>query len=122
MPIHPAAEADVFEMHGSTFSSYLRGDRGASTLAAWRLDVAPGTQGVAHRPDHEEVLLVLGGSLTAHLDGSAHDVTAGDVVHVPAGAEVRIDSGPDGASAWVTTTLGLRARTADGELAPPWAQ
>ncbi len=39
-----------------------------------------------------------------------------------AGSELRVDSGPDGASAWVTTTAGLEAVTADGtRISPPWA-
>jgi len=47
----------------------------------------------------------------------------GDVVLVPAGSDLRVDAGPEGATACVTTTPGLEAVTADGtKIAPPWAQ
>lgn len=46
----------------------------------------------------------------------------GDVALVPADSELRVDAGPDGATACVTTTPGLEAATADGtRIKPPWA-
>jgi quercetin dioxygenase-like cupin family protein len=122
MPIYSPADAEPFEVHGSRFDSFIRTDRGASTLCAWRLRVAPGQPGVAHRPSHEEVFLVLDGELTITLDSETTAVSAGDVVHVPAGSEIRIDGGPEGASAWVTTTAGLTATVGDQTMAPRWAQ
>lgn len=122
MPIHSADDADEFEAHGSRFISFISTARGASTLCAWRLEVAPGSQGVAHRPDHEEVLLLLRGQLTVTLDGEPSTVEAGDVIHVPAGSEFQVDGGAAGASAWVTTTAGLTASIGDTVMSPPWAQ
>ncbi len=50
--------------------------------------------------------------------GSAHD----PVRLLPA-PQLRVDAGPDGATAWVTTTPGLEAVTADlTRIRPPWAQ
>jgi quercetin dioxygenase-like cupin family protein len=123
VPIYQASDSEPFEAHGSRFQSYLRTGRGASTLCAWRLEVAPGLEGVLHRPSHEEVLLMLEGQLRVTLDGTTTNVSTGAVVHVPAGAEFKVDGGPEGAAAWVTTTAGLSATLADGtQLAPPWAQ
>jgi quercetin dioxygenase-like cupin family protein len=122
VPIHSPADADEFEAHGSRFISYLRTARGASTLCAWRLEVAPGSHGVAHRPDHEEVLLLLRGQLAVTLDGERSRAEVGDVIHVPAGSEFQLDGGADGASAWVTTTAGLTATIGDTVMSPPWAQ
>ena len=123
MPVHAAGQAGTYEVHGSTFESYVSTGRGGSTLCAWRLTVPPGLRGARHRPSHEEVLRVLGGRLTVELDGVTAEVGEGDVVHVPAGARLRVDGGPDGGSAWVTTTPGLQAETDDGAvLTPPWAQ
>ncbi len=46
----------------------------------------------------------------------------GDVLIVPADAELQAGSGPDGAAVWVTTTAGMEAVMTDGSrLAPPWA-
>jgi quercetin dioxygenase-like cupin family protein len=122
LPIYSPTDADEFEAHGSRFSSFLRTARGASSLCAWRLDVAPDVRGVSHRPDHEEVILALTGRLEVTLDDDRQTATAGAVIHVPAGTEFRVDGGPDGATAWVTTTPGLTATIGDTTMAPPWAQ
>ena len=122
MPIYGSADADSFQAHGSRFISFVRTERGASSLCAWRLEVAPELAGVPHRPSHEEVILVLGGQMRVTLDGVAKDVAAGDVIHVPENAELQVDGGPAGATAWVTTTPGLRAIIGDQTIVPPWAQ
>ena len=122
MPIYFPTDADEFEAHGSRFTSFVRSERGASSLCAWRLDVAPAVQGVAHRPDHEEVILLLTGQLDVTLDGDRETVQPGAVIHVPAGSELRVDGGPNGAAAWVTTTAGLTATIGETTMTPPWAQ
>jgi len=66
---------------------------------------------------------VLSGELHVTLDGTTTALHPGDVVLVPADSELRVDAGPDGATAWVTTTPGLEAVTADGtRITPPWAR
>jgi quercetin dioxygenase-like cupin family protein len=85
--------------------------------------VPAGQRGVAHRPTREEHLVVLDRELRLTLDGAESGVHPGDIAVVPAGSEVRVDGGPSGATAWVTTTRGLEAVMADGSrLAPPWAR
>jgi quercetin dioxygenase-like cupin family protein len=87
--------------------------------------VPAGLPGAARRPTREEVLLLLDGELTVTLDAIAAVLAAGDVVLVPAGSELRLDSGTAAATAWVTTTPGFEAVMADGydgsRFAPPWA-
>jgi mannose-6-phosphate isomerase-like protein (cupin superfamily) len=103
--------------------SYVSPSRGGSQLCAWQLTVPADLMGVAHRPSREEVLLVLEGELRITLDGTSAVLRAGDAVLVPAGTEFRVDAGPTGGRAWVTTTPGLEAVTADGaHIVPPWAQ
>ncbi len=120
MPVVRPADATQFETHGARFSSYATPSRGSSQLCAWRLDVPADLEGVAHRPSREEVLLVLDGELRITLDGTQADLRQGDVVLVPVDSEFRVDGGPNGATAWVTTTPGLEAVTADGSrIAPP---
>ncbi len=122
MPVIHPVDAVPFETHGSRFLSYVSPSRGSNQLCAWQLTVPDGLQGVAHRPTREELLLVLAGELHVTLEGLATALQPGDVVLVPAGSELRVDAGPDGATAWVTTTPGLEAVTADGtKIAPPWA-
>ncbi len=123
MPVITAADATTFDIHGSRFHSYLSPSRGSTDLCAWRLEVPAGLAGTPHRPSNEEVLLVLTGALHGSLDGTDFWLAPGDVLHVPAGSELRADGGPQGATAWVTTTPGLQATTADGTtLEPPWAR
>jgi len=121
MPFYREVEASPFERHGSRFLSYVAPAR-SSQLCAWRLEIPAGLQGVAHRPTREEVLLVLDGELQVTLDDLRSELHSGDVALVPADSELRIDAGPSGATAWVTTTPGLQAVLADGSrISPPWA-
>jgi len=123
MPVLRPADAVRHEAHGAAFHALVAPSRGSSELCAWRLEVPPGQVGAPHRPSREEVLLVLDGDLTVTLDGETSPVAAGDVVLVPAGAELRVDGGTAAASVWVTTSPGLEAQLADGSrLAPPWTR
>lgn len=122
MPVIRPADAMTFETHGSRFLSFVSPSKGSTQLCAWQLTIPAGLRGVAHRPSLEEVLLVLDGELQVTLDGEYAALHRGDAVLVPAGSELRVDAGPDGASAWVTTTPGLEAVTVDGtRISPPWA-
>lgn len=123
MPVFHIEDAALFEVHGSRFHSFVSTSRGSTELCAWRLEVPPKLAGVAHRPTRDEVLLVLDGELILTLDGVRTVLRTGDVALVPAKSELRVDGGPAGATAWVTTTPGLEAITADGSrITPPWAQ
>ena len=123
MPIIRATDATPYETHGSRFQSYVAPARGSSQLCAWRLEIPADLKGVAHRPTREEVLLVLGGELQMTLDGVSSELRQGDVALVPADSELCVSAGPDGATAWVTTTPGLEAVMDNGSrISPPWAQ
>ncbi len=105
MPIVRESDAVAHRLHGATFHSFAAPARGATELCAWRLEVAPGTVGAAHRVSREEVLLLLGGVLTVTLDDVTTRVAAGDVVVVPAGSRLRVDNtGAEPARAWVTNS------------------
>ncbi|GGQ54917.1 cupin domain-containing protein [Couchioplanes azureus] len=118
-------EQDAVEhrMHGATFHSYVAPSRGSRELSAWRLEIAHGTIGMPHRVSREEVLFLLSGEVTTTIDGETATVRAGEAAFVPAGAQFAIDNtSGQPATAWVTTSAGLRATLADGtELSPPWA-
>jgi quercetin dioxygenase-like cupin family protein len=124
MPIVRDRDAVRHRLHGSTFHSYAAPATGSRELCAWRLEVAPGTVGASHRVSREEVFLILGGRLTVTLDGVTGDLTPGDVLLVPAGAELRADNLSDGVvTAWVTTSVGLQATMTDGSaISPPWVR
>lgn len=120
-----AGTARTFAMHGVTFTSFAAGASGATSLAAWRADFAPGTPGRTHTMDREEILYIVDGALAVEIDDERFTARPGDAVLVPAGAAFRISNdGDEKARAWVTTTLGMTARM-DGSgdrITPPWAQ
>jgi quercetin dioxygenase-like cupin family protein len=122
MPVIRSAEAVVHEMHGTRFTSYAAPARGSQELCAWRIDVPPGSTGVAHTITREEIVFVLCGAMDLTLDEAASTVPAGDVAVLPAGATVRVDNaGDEPVTAWVTTSIGLEAELADGSrIVPPW--
>ena len=124
MPIVRDRDAVQHRLHGSTFHSYAAPATGSREICAWRLELSPGTEGVPHRVSREEVFLILGGRLTVTLDGETGDLTAGDVLVVPAGAELSADNRTgEVATAWVTTSVGLEATMADGSaISPPWVR
>ena len=117
-------EAVPHRMHGAVFHSYVAPAQGSRELCAWRLEVAAGNEGVPHRVSREEVFLGLDGEPTVTVDGVAETVGRGDVVFVPAGAEVCVDNRSVARAAmWVTTSVGLEATTAEGAtIRPPWVQ
>lgn len=123
MPIVTKSDAIRHEMHGSTFTVYAGPSQGGKELCAWRLNVPAGSTGVEHRVSNEEVLHVLAGRPAVSLDGVPTPVEPGDVVMVPAGARLCIDTPADSSAAvWVTTTVGIRAELPDGSMiTPPWA-
>jgi quercetin dioxygenase-like cupin family protein len=123
MPVYRSTDFVSHAMHDATFSSYVAPARGETELCAWRVEVAPGSVGVGHRVSRDEVLLVLGGEPLAYVDETEEKLSAGDVIHVVAGREFRLDNpGSEPATLWVNTSVGLTAQLADGsEISPPWA-
>ncbi|HEY6276294.1 MAG TPA: cupin domain-containing protein [Streptosporangiaceae bacterium] len=124
MPVIPASQAVVHQMHGASFTSYAAPASGSQELCAWRVDIPGRTQGVAHQVSREEVLYVLSGTMQVILNDRPAQATAGDAVLVPAGSKFRIDNRSDEpVTAWVTTNAGLTALMPDGSrLVPPWAR
>ena len=124
MPVLKSTDCTPHHMHGSQFSSYVAPSLGSSQLCAWRVEVAPSTTGAAHTVSHEEVFLALTGSPIITLDGHPQPLSPGDVVFIPAGTTLRLDNPSDqAATLWVTTPVGLTARTPEGQtITPPWTQ
>jgi len=122
MPVIHADQAAVHQMHGTSFTAYASPGRGSRELCAWRIEIPGNTRGVRHHVTREEVLYVLTGTLNVSVDGQAESAAAGDVILVPAGAEFGADNLTDApATAWVSTSVGLRGILSDGSwITPPW--
>ena len=125
MPVVHAADAVIHDTHGSRFTSYAAPSRGSRELAAWRVDVPPGSPGVPHTVTREEVLYMLSGTLLVSIgDAPTTQSKPGDAIVVPPGAIFKIENpGDEPASAWVTTSAGLEATLPDGStFSPPWVR
>ncbi len=82
------------------------------------------SNGEPHQLDHEEVFVILEGSLTITIDGQAFDLGAGDALAVPARSLLSVANRTSAkASALVCIQAGFRATMASGEEigTPPWA-
>jgi len=124
MPIVREHDTIQHRLNGSTFHSFAAPASGSSELCAWRLEVAGGVAGIEHRVSREEVFLLLTGELVVTLDGVTATLRPGEVVVVPAGAQLKVDNASTAAAtAWVTTSVGLEATMPDGSLiSPPWVR
>jgi quercetin dioxygenase-like cupin family protein len=121
MSVIASDDVDVFETHGVRFSSYVRPSRGSDQLCTWRVDVPAGPGGTPHRPSREEVICCVDGELTIAVDGTEHQLRPGDVAYIPAASAIRLDGGPAGGAALVTSLAGLEATMSDGsQFRPPW--
>lgn len=123
MPVVRSSEAVVHEIHGGRFVSYATPRSGSEELCAWRTELPAGLRAPVHTVDREEIFHLLSGDLLITLDGRTEPVTAGDTVIVNPGTALGIENASgQPATAWVTTSVGLRAELADGTvLTPPWA-
>jgi len=124
VPVIHADQAAVHQMHGTSFTAYASPARGSRELCAWHIEIPGHTEGVRHRVSREEVLYVLSGTIQATVDGHTEQAVAGDVILVPAGAQFGVDNlAGEPATAWVTTSVGLRGVLPDGSwITPPWTQ
>ena len=125
MPVTRAAEAPTFTLPGIRFVGLTAPSRGASEICTWHLHVDPHTPGGnPHWLDHEEVFILLEGSLQIVIDGEQVTGAPGDALTVPANARLQVSNPTDSpAHALVCISAGFQA-FADGEPigTPPWAQ
>ena len=61
MPIERAADHPTFELGETRITSYAAPARGSDETALYRADLPPGVGLPAHRHDHFDVFLVIGG-------------------------------------------------------------
>jgi mannose-6-phosphate isomerase-like protein (cupin superfamily) len=127
MAVVRATESPRFDLPGIHFFGLLAPSRGSTELCTWRLEVDPGVgiDGEPHQLDHEEVFVILQGSLTITVEGQAFDLMVGDSIAVPPHSLLSVaNRTSEKASALVCIRAGFRAIMANGEEfgTPPWAQ
>ncbi|WP_055480905.1 cupin domain-containing protein [Sphaerimonospora mesophila] len=123
MPVAKGADAPAFEFDGVTFRPLAVPSRGTEELAVWRAELPPGRTGSAHTLTHEEVLLVIRGTVRGVIDGRTCEAGPGDVIIFPANTLGRIGNASDVAPAEFVccTTAGVQGLIGDEKITPPWS-
>ena len=122
MHVVRAAEAPTFELPGVRFTSLAAPGLGSAETCVWQLTVEPGVESDPHTLDHDEVFVVLDGSV--RLTPGGPSLGPGDAGVVPAGRGNRAHQ-PRRREArlHVAIRAGFTATMADGTPfgTPPWA-
>jgi quercetin dioxygenase-like cupin family protein len=121
MPVITAQEAPVFEAGGNRITGLASPTRGATDIAAWRVEFAAGVASPPHALTREETFVVLSGALTARFADGAETATAGGALIVPADREFTLVAEDGPAQAICMLAVGGQAVTAEGTFTPPWA-
>lgn len=113
-----------FDTPNATMETLASPEVTGSPIAVWRVEMAPGASGPVHTVSEEQVLVGVGGRLTAVLGDETREIGAGDTVLLRAGAPRQIvNSGDEPAVALVSSPPGGVASVAGGEpVALPWGR
>jgi quercetin dioxygenase-like cupin family protein len=117
-------DAPTFDAAGTTVTAYAAPSRGAAEVSVWQLELAPGSTSPRHHMDREEVFLGIDGHAVAEIDGTRHDLRAGDCLILPAGTDFTMHvPGQQPYRALACVPAGAQAiMAADGTtFVPPWA-
>ena len=125
MAVVRMTDAPTFAVDGFHFTGLTAPSRGATELCTWRLEIEPNAKSDAHWLDHEEVFVLLDGSITVSVGGENIKLNAGDALSVPARTHLQLMGGSEStAHAVVCLAAGTHATMADGQEigTPPWAK
>lgn len=123
MPVLRYDDAPEFDLSESRVRGLAAPSRGAHETTTYRVALAAGDELPRHEHDHEEVLHVLSGSMTAHLDGEVIALAEGDTVVIPPGVPHHSTGGPEGAQVLAVMPTGTGLIRPDGQrVVPPWAE
>jgi quercetin dioxygenase-like cupin family protein len=92
-PLRDLAELDLQQIWDGAAARSVHGDR--LTLAVVELD--PGSVVPEHRHDHEQLGLVLHGSVTFRVDDERRELSAGGTWRIPSNVPHEVHVGPEGA-------------------------
>ncbi len=106
----------IFETPNAVMRTLAAPSLGSSELAVWTVEMRAGQAGPVHRAEHEQVWVVLEGTLA--VNGAEHG--AGDAIVIGAGEQRRIEA-PEAARALVCSRGGATVTTERGTRPLPWA-
>ncbi len=123
MHFQPVDQAPRFAVPGATFTTLSSPTLGARENAVWLVRMEPGRPGAPHRVSREETFVALSGKAHAWIDGQRHDLAAGSVLAVPAGALLSVaNPGPETFEAIAVMPVGaVVSMGGEAPFVPPWA-
>lgn len=92
MPYISYLDAPNFELHGASFTGLASPSRGSIENAVWIVTLHPGTTGMPHKLNREEIFVGLEGCASARINEQTYEITVGDALVVPANAEFQISN------------------------------
>ena len=124
MPLIPGATAPTFSLPGLVVTGLAAPSRGAAETSVWHLTLEPGTPGVEHSMDREEVFVAVAGRALATVDGDEQHLASGDALVVPAGRPFSLaNPSAEPFRAVVALPVGGRASMpGEAPFVPPWAE
>jgi len=125
MAVVRMTDAPTFMVDGFHFTGLTAPSRGAIELCTWRLEIEPNAKSDAHWLDHEEVFVLLDGSISVSVGGESIRLNAGDALSIPPQTLLQLTGGGEStAHAVVCIPAGTHATMADGQEigTPPWAK
>ena len=123
MPVIERDDQRHHELHGTRFHTLASPSLGSEETSVWRVHLPARTPGLPHRLTREEIFVVVSGCATATLDGTAHPLSAGVTLVLPAGVELSLETGAEPLEAIVCLPVGGQGIVGDGEpFTPPWAE
>jgi mannose-6-phosphate isomerase-like protein (cupin superfamily) len=123
MPITRNDEAIEQHLHGFTFRSMARSERGSTELAVWCIHAPAGAVSPAHAMSNEEIVVVQYGRFVATIGDERIEAGPGDTLIVPAGTPFQLGNPFDQpAEAVACTRLGMAATIDGRQMTPPWTR
>jgi quercetin dioxygenase-like cupin family protein len=124
VPVLTAPAAPTHAVGGTRFTSLATPSRGATDTAVWKVEILPGTPATPHSLTREEVFVVLEGTASVLIAGTASQAQAGDAIVIPAGVEFELaNAGGQPLRLLCCLPVGGQAYLADGAtFTPPWAE
>lgn len=121
MPTIHANDAPTFDAGGATITGLAAPSRGATDIAAWRVEFAADHTSPTHALTREEVFVVLRGELTVAFADREERVAAGGAVIVPPHEPFSLVAHGAPAEAICALPVGGEAIIGEDRFTPPWA-
>jgi quercetin dioxygenase-like cupin family protein len=121
MPVIAPADAPIFDAPGATITGLASPSRGSADASAWRVRLDAEHPSPPHSLTHEEIFLVLEGSLTARYGDREETANAGGALIVKPGERFSLVAREAAVDAICVMAATGKAITEEATFTPPWA-